>query len=77
MAMPGFTEVLTRAGAKREYCTQFFKAFDRNHDGFVDYDEFLLGMVAMVRRQCWCSTSAPSEKLTISVHRRASNASPG
>jgi Ca2+-binding EF-hand superfamily protein len=49
MAMPGFTDVLTSAGAKREYCTQFFKAFDRNHDGFVDYDEFLLGMVAMVR----------------------------
>jgi hypothetical protein len=48
MTMHGFTEVLTSAGAKREYCTQFFKAFDRNHDNFVDYDEFLLGMVAMV-----------------------------
>ena len=36
-------------GAKREYCTQYFKAFDHNQDGFVDYQEFLLGVVAMVR----------------------------
>jgi hypothetical protein len=49
MAMPEFTELLTSAGAKREYCTQFFRAFDRNHDGLIDYDEFLLAIIAMVR----------------------------
>lgn len=60
LAMPEFTELLTSIGAKREYCTQYFKAFDRNQDGLVDYEEFLLGTVAMVRRCCCCRPHWPT-----------------
>ena len=69
LTTPEFIELLTSMGAKREYCTQYFKAFDHNQDGFVDYQEFLLGIVAMValrrilakvpRLPCCCPAALP------------------
>lgn len=47
MTLHEFTEALTSLGAKREYCTQYFKAFDRAGDGTVNTTEFMLGVVAM------------------------------
>jgi diadenosine tetraphosphatase ApaH/serine/threonine PP2A family protein phosphatase/Ca2+-binding EF-hand superfamily protein len=42
-----FSGAMSELGAKREYCTQYFKAFDEDGDGRVDFHEFLLGSVAM------------------------------
>ena len=47
-----FTDALTQLGAKREYCTQFFKAFDLSNSGVVDLEEFVFGIVAMDNETC-------------------------
>jgi|EP01049_Picozoa_sp_SAG25_P003484 Ca2+-binding EF-hand superfamily protein len=47
MTVQEFTDTMVQLGAKREYCTQYFKAFDRSGSGRVDEGEFLLGAVAM------------------------------
>jgi hypothetical protein len=48
LTMHEFTEALTSLGAKREYCTQYFKAFDLAGDGAIGASDFLMGIVAMV-----------------------------
>ena len=44
---PGLARCLVSLGAKRDYCTQYFRAFDLNDDRRVDWTEFVLGLVAM------------------------------
>ena len=45
--LEAFTDVMVWLHVPREYCRQYFKAFDLDMDGSIDYREFLLGVIAM------------------------------
>ena len=47
LSLDAFTDVMVWLHVPREYCRQYFKAFDLDQDGTVDYREFLLGLIAM------------------------------
>lgn len=47
LGLDGFTDVMVWLHVPREYSRQYFKAFDLDNDGALDFREFLLGLIAM------------------------------